>query len=77
MTELNMADSLWAWVTEYPDGSVGMIATSGIIEGVLMPLIGRNELMVIKMRTIAHDHGKATGQRVWLRRYDKAEDYDG
>jgi hypothetical protein len=23
---LNMAEDLWAWVTRYPDGSVGMIS---------------------------------------------------
>ena len=77
MDELNMANSLWAWVTEYPDGSVGMIGTTGIIVGMMMPLMGRNKEMVLKMRAIAHEHGRQRGQRVWLRRYDKAEDYDG
>jgi hypothetical protein len=82
-TGINMADSLWAWVTEYPDGSVGLIAvTLNIIEDkrnhrgpALTPLIGRSESAIRKMEPYAYAHGKALNQKVWLRRYDMTVDY--
>ena len=76
MTDLNMADSLWAWMTEYPDGSYGMIATI-VNERAMMlsPLIGRDEATVRSLEKIARAHGAASKQRVWLRRFDMTVDY--
>jgi hypothetical protein len=34
---LNMADDLWAWVTRYPDGSVGLV-------GAMVPALGMHDL---------------------------------
>lgn len=74
--KLNMADSLWAWLTEYPDGSYGLIAMVNFpIDGLMAPLIGRSEEAVRTMEPQARAHGKAHNQRVWLRRYDVTMDY--
>lgn len=72
---MNKADSLWAWVTAYPDGSIGLIGSMALIDGVMMPLIGRNEAAIRKVEPIARRHGAVSKQRVWLRRYDFAKDY--
>ena len=72
---LNMANSLWAWVTEYPDGSVGMIASTAIKPGMMMPMIGRSERHMRMLEPHARAHGKALKQRVWLRRYACVMDY--
>jgi len=71
---MEMADELWAWVTEYPDKSVGLIAVGGL-EGVMMPLIGRSEQAIRKLEPYARTHGAATKQRVWLRQYTKVQDH--
>jgi hypothetical protein len=72
---MRTADTLWAWITEYPDGSTGMV-------GVLLPdigntpLVSRSEEHIRKMRPAAASHAKATGQRVWLRRWDNFTDVE-
>jgi ribosomal protein S27AE len=75
MDTINMADELWAWVTEYPDGSVSLIVTTAIIEGTMLPLIGRSEGAIRKMEPLARVHGKTHNQKVWFRRYVKTEDF--
>jgi hypothetical protein len=68
MTDLNMGDTLWAWVTQTPDGAISLI-------GVAMPglghtpLIGRDRSTVQQMGRLAVAHGAALKQKVWLRRY--------
>jgi hypothetical protein len=70
---LNMAEDLWAWVTEYPDGSVGLISV--MLPGMgNTPLIGRSEKAIRTLEDIARAHGRTLNQKVWLRRYTKAED---
>ncbi len=71
---MNMAEELWAWVTEYPDGSIGLIAA--VVPGLpgLTPLIGRSETAIRAFERLARAHGTASGQKVWLRRYAMAED---
>jgi hypothetical protein len=75
MKEINMGETLWAWVTELPDGSVSLISASFPTMG-HMPLIGRSEKALTSpdIEKIAHDHGEFHKQRVWLRRYTLAED---
>jgi hypothetical protein len=74
---LNMADDLWAWVTRYPDGSVGLIGAMVPALGTHTPLITRTEAIARTIfAPIARSHGKAAGQEVWLRRYTVAEDID-
>jgi hypothetical protein len=63
----NRADSLWAWVTELPDGSVSQVGA--MLEGSHTPLISRSREVVELMRPLAGLHAVATGQRVWLREY--------
>lgn len=71
---MEMADSLWAWVSEYPDGSIGCVGA--LLPGMEhVPLITRSERTARQLERFAREHGEKTGQRVWLRRYDKAEDY--
>lgn len=68
-----IGNELWAWVTEYPDGSIGLVG--GMIPGIgLTPLIGRSEPHVRQFETFARSHGQQAKQRVWLRRYTLAEE---
>lgn len=74
MTDLNMGETLWAWVTEEPDGSISLVSAG--TTGLQMPLIGRSEKVLRSghMEAIARSHGYALGQKVWLRRYTLAEE---
>jgi hypothetical protein len=63
----NRAESLWAWVTELPGGSVSQVGA--LIEGSHTPLISRSRETIELMRPLAGLHRLATGQRVWLREY--------
>ena len=71
----NKAEELWAWVSEYPDGSVGLVGWS--IPGMpgITPLISRSEQAVRGLESLARMHGKAANQRVWLRQYKMVEDF--
>lgn len=73
---MNKAEELWAWMSEYPDGSVGTIG--GSVPGMpgIVPLITRSEQAARQMEPIARLHGKAVGQRVWLRKYRMVEDFN-
>jgi hypothetical protein len=72
----NMGEDLWAWVTEYPDGSVGMIGA--MVPGMEhVPLITRNREAARQLERFARQHGENSGQRVWLRHYKVVEDIDG
>jgi hypothetical protein len=70
---MNASDTLWAWVTETPDGKVSLV-------GVMLPpaghtpLISHSEASVRVMEPLARAHGKASGQKVWLRRYAVQEE---
>lgn len=77
MTDLNMGETLWAWVTQTADGSISLIST--IMPGVgqmHMPLIGRSEKILRSphIEAAARAHGMALGQKVWLRRYTMADE---
>jgi len=74
MGTLTLGDELWAWVSKYPDGSIGMVASGALGIGIT-PLIGRSEKHIRSLEPIAAAHGRTTGQRVWLRRYVIAMDY--
>jgi hypothetical protein len=73
-------DSLFAWMTEYPDGTSGLI--SAVVD--LPPvgranavLIGRNREAVVEVfGPIAIKHGKVLNQRVWLREFTSFIDHD-
>jgi hypothetical protein len=73
---MNKAEELWAWVTEYPDGSVGTIAVAVPSLPGLTPLITRDEEAIRRLEPLARLHGKVAGQRVWLRRYRMVEDFE-
>ena len=68
------AASLWAWMTEYPDGSYGTVGM-GLPGLGMVPLIARSEEAIRNLEPVARRHGKELGQRVWLRRYEAMEDY--
>lgn len=71
--DINMGDTLWAWVTETPDGSISLVGAE--LPGMShMPLIGRSEKAVRMWEPFARAHGEASGQLVWLRRYTLAEE---
>jgi hypothetical protein len=69
------ANTLWAWITEYPDGSTGMVGAF-IPEVGHTPLVSRSEEHIRKMRPIAEAHARDTSQRVWLRRWDNFTDVE-
>lgn len=69
---VNMGETLWAWVTEYADGSIGAVGL--IVNGRHTPMIGRSEEAIKAMTPYAIAHGEATGQKVWLRKYQMVED---
>ena len=74
MNDMKLADELWAWVTEYGDGTCGLIAT--VLPGMgTTPLIGRSEKSIRAMETLARQHGFVLDQKVFLRKYVKAEDF--
>jgi hypothetical protein len=63
-----LADTLWAWVTTSADGKPSMIGT--LIEFTHTPLVTvREDLARGPMRELALRHHKASGQPVWLVRY--------
>ncbi len=67
-------ECIWAWISQYPDGTVGLVG--GYVEGVgHLPLIGRSEKVMRSFQPLAKIHAERTGQRVWLRRYVRAEDH--
>jgi hypothetical protein len=68
-------ESLWAWVSEYPDGSTGLVGAYVPTMG-HTPLLSRSEWAVRKFQPLAKAHAETTGQRVWLRRYTLAEDHE-
>jgi hypothetical protein len=70
---MKMGETLWAWVVEEEDGSVGLIAT-GLAGYGMMPLIGRSEETIRKTEPFARRHGELMGCKVWLRRYALAEE---
>ena len=72
MTELNMGETLWAWVTQTPDGAISLVGVATDLGN--MPLIGRSEASIRFAETAARAHGKALDQKVWLRRYTLAEE---
>jgi hypothetical protein len=65
-------DSLFAWMTEYPDGTSGLI--SAVVD---LPPVGRaSEAVVEVFGPIAIKHGKVLNQRVWLREFTSFIDHD-
>ena len=74
MGTLNLGHELWAWVSEYPDKTTGLVASGALGIGI-SPLIGRSEKHVRALEPLAKAHSRSTGQRVWLRRYVIAKDF--
>lgn len=71
--EPNQGTVYWAWVSRYPDGSVGNIGIS--VAGFEGLLVTRSEDVArVVMRSMAEIHAKNSGQRCWLRRYEMTED---
>lgn len=68
----NDTKELWAWMTEYPDGTIGMVGM--MLAGNHTPLIGRSEKHIRVLEPAARAHHDQTGQRVWLRRFHDCTD---
>lgn len=69
------ADTLWCWVTRTSDGTVCTVGSS--IPGLgHTSLSARSEKVARQLQPLARAHGLASGQRVWLRRYDRATDLE-
>ena len=71
---MSTLDTLYVWVSTYPDGTVGIIGAG--IPGIgATPLVTRDARIALTMfRAFAENHKKATGQKCWLRRYTSYED---
>jgi len=67
------ASSLWAWVSEYPDGSIGTISV--LYQDKEIPLICRSHFAIEKFRPLAVRYRETHGQRIWLRQYTKFIDH--
>lgn len=72
MIELKDTLELWAWMTEYPDKTVGMVGI--MLEGNHTPMIGRSKEHIMQLEQLALLHHRATGQRVWLRHFTDCHD---
>jgi hypothetical protein len=78
MTDRNDASSLYAWVTQLPDGGtcvVGAFIQEAGGRLAHQPLINRDREVAELLRPLARAHRKTTGQRVWLREYTGAIDH--
>lgn len=65
---------IWVWMSEYPDKTVGAIGAFVNNIG-HVPLYTRSEEVARgAFKELAVSHRKASGQRVWLRRYVAWED---
>jgi hypothetical protein len=73
MTEPNMSETLWAWVTEEPNGAITLIGALMLGIG-HMPLIGRDEQTMRSLEPFARAHGESHKQKIWMRRYTLAEE---
>ena len=74
MNDMKLGDELWAWVTDYGDGTYGLIGT--VLPGLgHTPLIGRSEKSIRVLEPLARQHGMVLGQKVFLRKYVKVEDF--
>jgi hypothetical protein len=71
---IDTAETLWAWVVEEDDGSIGTIAVYNITLGGWMNLITRSEEAARKMTSFAIAHGEASGRKVWLRKYQLVQE---
>lgn len=67
-------DELWAWVTLAADGKISLVAMS--IDGRDLPLITHDVTALHRVEWVARSHAKATGQKVWLRKYVAVVDHD-
>jgi hypothetical protein len=68
-TAIEMGEQLWAWVSRYPDGSIGTVGARMPGMAGFVPLVMRSRETAEQLRAIARAHAEASGQRVWLREY--------
>ena len=62
-------ETMYAWVSEYPDGSIGLVG-GGFLGVGQQPLVTRSERIARTFyRPFAELHKQTSGQRVWLRKY--------
>jgi hypothetical protein len=66
-------ESLWIWVSEYPDGSI--VTVGGKIGRENFALQSPKREIAEKMRPLAQHHAATTGQRVWLREFTTFKDH--
>jgi hypothetical protein len=69
-----MTLSLYAWTTRLPDGSTSLVGT--ILDGLHTPLIAMRIDVAASLQPFAKLHAEASGQPVYLERYDLAERLD-
>jgi hypothetical protein len=63
--------SFYAWTTRLDDGSPSFVGA--IVNGMHTPLCAADLGLVQALRPVAENHARATGQRVYLERFNHAE----
>jgi hypothetical protein len=69
MPEPKKIEELWAWICTEPDGGEGVVATSGLVAGMLMPLVGADAERMKSLEAHALAIGRLTGLPVRLERF--------
>jgi hypothetical protein len=63
--------ALYAWTTRLDDGSPSFVGA--VVNGMHTPLCAMSLSLMEVLRPVAENHAKASGQRVYLERFDHAE----
>lgn len=63
--------SMYAWTTRRDDGLPSFVGA--VIDGMHTPLCGLSLGLMIALRPVAEQHAKASGQQVYLERFDHVE----
>ena len=64
-------DAIWAWIAIEPDGSEGVPASSRLIPGWVMPMIGADEARIRSLQPEAEAICKAAGNGLKLMRFER------
>lgn len=67
---------LWAWVATEPDGGEGILASSAVQDGFLMPLVGGDEARMRSLEPHARQIAIVAGVPVRLVRFSHGETVD-
>lgn len=64
-------DRMWAFLAVGDDGDEGVVATSGAMPGVMLPLVAADQERLGALRPVAAEIAKMTGRAIRLVRFDQ------